>query len=243
MHFFRSLKIKHAIAFGIGAAVGVLYLMSAIAANADTVAGVSIAGNGTTVVRGAVVTQITGNEITAQTSWGSAKITWKVIVSGTTRFAPARNNKEALSSIVKKGEVIGFSGQMNANSAIPAVTATMVRNESVLQSAVILDGNVLETTDDSLLIQTDSGTSTVRIGTGTIMTKDGNRAQLADLIPGETVKAFGTLNTRSQMLTAERVISASLPEIPNTGAETTKSGFMATLATWWRIGSAVLSIR
>lgn len=242
MNILRSLKVKHAIAFGIGSAVGIMYLMSAIAANADTVSGISIAGNGQAVVRGAVVTHIAGNEITAVSSWGTAKIQWKITVAGTTRFSPSRNG-ETLSAVIKKGEIIGFSGLINNNVASPTLLATMIRNESVLQSSSVLDGNIIEMAEDSMVIQTDTGTSTVRIGTGTIMTKDGNRALLTDLIPGETIKAFGTLNTRSRMLTAERIVLASLPAIPNTGAVEQGVGFIERLAQWWRIGSVALSLR
>ncbi len=242
MHIFRSLKIKHSIAFGIGAAIGVLYLMSAIAANAETLGSVSVAGNGKTIVRGAKVMHISGNEITAVTTWGAAKIQWKILVTGSSRFLPERID-EKLTDMIKVGETIGFSGQMDQKSAAPLIYASLVRNESVLQSAAILDGSVIETSTDGFVVQTETGTSSIRIGTGTIMTKDGNRVRLKDLVPGETVKAFGTLNTKSRMLSAERVVSASLPQIPNTGAPVEKSSFIDSIVAWIRLGSSALTLR
>lgn len=239
MRLLRSGKIRHAIAFGLGAAIGVLYFMSSLNAYADS--GISIAGNGQVIVRGAKVVQVSGNEITAQTQWGGAKMIWKVVVSGSTRFTPARDHEE-LANDVHVHEFIAFSGLINQRVAAPTVLAMMVRNESVVQSATIIDGSVVGYDDSGLIVDTENGTSTIRIGTGTIMTRDGNQAHVNDLALGETVKAFGTFNLRSRTLDAQRVISISFPDIPNTGAQV-KQGVFASIVAWFRQSGSLFSVK
>lgn len=241
MHILRSKKLHHAIAFGIGAAVGVLYLMSAIAANADTVAGVSITAAGKTVVRGARVTKVTHTEIFAVSEWGTARIQWKIDTNGSTRYMPDSEDR-TLPQLVRVGERIGFTGTMDQNSGVPIIHASMIRNETVVQSSTVLSGSVIERDSSGILMLTDTGTSTIRIGTGTIMTKDGNKMHAEDVTPGETIKAFGTFNARIRVLDADRIVSESLPEIPNTGAPQ-KTGIFQTIVSWLRLGGSALSLR
>lgn len=246
MHLFQSLKIRHAIAFGIGAAIGVLYVLSAIAANADTVTGVSMAGNGQTMVKGARVTAVSGDIISATSEWGAAKIQWKIQVLGKTRFSPAREH-EKLSEDIRVGETIGFSGMLDQKSTTPLIYASSVRDETVMQMASVLTGNVVDTGSDVFTVQTDTGTSTVRVSTGTIMTKDGNRAGPLDLFPGEEVKAFGTFNSRLRILEAERIVavSAMLPKIPNTGTpeQAQKKTVFESIVAWLNLHRGALSVR
>lgn len=232
MHLFRSVKIRHAIAFGIGAAVGTIYFLSVIAAHAARITGVSIAGNGQTIVNGAIVMHVRKAEITAVSRWGATRIQWRIIPTGSTRFTPQRND-QALTEFVHLGEVIGFSGTLDQKMAAPTLYASMIRNETVVQRSVVLDGNVINTDSAGVLVVTDTGTSTVRISTGTILTRDGNRASIADLQPGEQVKAFGTFNARERVLDAARVVSASLPHIPNTG-EPEKRNVLGSILAWFR---------
>lgn len=239
MHFLRSGKIRHAIAFGLGAAIGTIYFMSALTANAD--AGISVAGNGQAIVRGAKVLHISGNEILAQTEWGTAKIPWRIVISGSTRFTPARDHEDLINDI-KVGEMIAFSGLMDQRSKEPTILASMVRNETVIQSATVVDGSVIGFDTNGLVVDTENGTSTIRVSTGTIMTKDGNRAYVDDLVPGETVKAFGTFNKRSRVLDAQRIVSVSFPNVPNTGAPE-KHGVIASILGWLKATGGALSLR
>ncbi len=241
MYLFRSYKIKHAIAFGVGAAIGMIYFMSVLTANADVIGGISIAGNGQTVVHGARVIEVTDSEIIARSTWGASTIQWKISVSGSTRFSPA-TEKHPLKEFIHIGETVGFSGQLNTFAEKTTVDAYMLRNESVVQAATILDGTLLSSTASEFMVQTESGTSTIALSQGTIITQDGNRVAAADLLPGETIKAFGTFNNRTRILEADRVGTVSLPKIPNTGAPQ-KRGLFAHIVSWLRLGSSVLSVR
>ncbi len=241
MNFIRSEKFRFIIAFLIGAAVGVLYFMSVLTANADTVSGVSIAGNGQVIVKGAHVVSVIGNDIRVSIEWGNTRMQWTVVVSGTSRLTPARDH-EALSDDIRPGQIIGFSGLLDQRASSVTVLASSVRNESILQSAAVLDGSIIESSSDGWVVQTDTGTSTIRVSSGTIMTKDGNRASLGDLELGARVKAFGTFNAKSRVLDAQRIVSISLPGIPNTGAPQ-KTGFLAAVAAWLGLKGGTLSVR
>jgi hypothetical protein len=241
MYLFQYSTIRHAIAFGIGAAIGVIYCMSVVTAYADSVPNVSIAGNGQAMVKGARVTAITTDSITAVTEWGSTNIPWTIEITGNTRFTPEFEH-QTLREMVQVGETIGFNGTIDHKTHPLTVYATSVRNESVLQAGTVLDGTLLAAVENGFVIQTDDGTSTVRIGTGTIMTKEGNRTTPHDLTPGDTIKAFGTLNVRSRVLDAERLASQSLPLVPNTGTEH-KPGLFATLIAWLRQSGRVITLR
>lgn len=241
MHLFGHTKIRHSIAFGIGAAVGVLYVMSAVAANADVMSGVSIAANGQAMVKGARVVAVTSHSITAVSAWGKTSVKWNLEVTGNTRFVPEKNG-QALKDIIRPGEIVGFNGDIDTNAPQLTVYVTSVRNESVMQGGVVLDGTLISNDPNGLVIQTESGTSTIHAATGTILTKDGNRTTLEDMQPGETIKAFGTLNARTNVLDADRLAATSLPEIPNTGAEE-EMGFLDHIFSWFRLTRHTVSIR
>lgn len=233
MHIIRSHSFRRAFALGIGAGVGILFALSAIAANAETLPSVSISGDGRITVRGASVTVVRGDQIIAQSKWGTTKITWKLDITNATRFAPERADR-SVSSIVGIHDQIGFSGQLDQRGGAFTVYPSIIRNETVIQDATVLSGSVIDASDDGLLIATDTGTSTVLVGTGTIMTKDGNKVRITALLPGETLKAFGTFNARDRVLTANRIVSVSedLPKIPNTGKTGKPDGWFARVMAW-----------
>lgn len=249
MYIFRSQGFRYFIAFFIGAVLGVLYFLSALAANADTTQTVSIAGTGQVIVKGARIVRVSDRRITAVSGWGASEIRWNVELSGTTRFDPA-SRLETVAEEFHVGDTIGFSGRLNKNVSGPSVYGAIVRNESVIQSAVTLQGVVLTSTFDTLLVQTETGTSTIYIGNGTIMTKNGDSAQPGDAQPGDIVRAVGTLDTRSHVLSAERVTSwldeQALPDIPPVipnEAPATANAWLNSIVAWVALRRGVLSVR
>jgi hypothetical protein len=234
MHILRSNKFRHGVAFLVGAAIGLLYFASVVTANAETsISQVSVASNGSVQIKGATITKISGNEITAVTQWGAAKMTWRIYVSGSTRFIPQAESKVAIKAL-KTGHVIGFSGTMDPNAALPTVYAGSLRNETVLQASVVLGGSVIAVRDNEVLIQTQNGTSTILASSGTITTMDGNAASLSDIATGTEIKAFGTFNKQKLELKADRITAAS-PKIPNTGGTAPKQSIFASIASWLRL--------
>jgi hypothetical protein len=214
MFIFRSRVTRYGFAFFLGAIIGTMYAMSAIAANADEIPSqISVAQNGVTMVKGATITKIQGNEITAVTTWGKTKMQWRVIVTGSTRMTPSTESKKMLASL-RVGHTIGFSGSLDMRSGAPTIFAGALKNESMLLKSTVVGGSVLAIDGPRLVVQTQNGTSTVVTSTGTITTMDGDTAKLADLVPGMLVNVTGTLNTLSKELKAERV-SALTPGVPH----------------------------
>ena len=242
MQFFRTSVFRYSAAFLIGATVGVVYFLSALPTHADTLPSVWISGNGSISVKGAQVVSVHNDEITAVSTWGSAKMVWNILPTSATHFSPERS-LGALSTDIHVGDAIGFLGQLDQKSGAYTVYPSTIRNETVMHDSMALDGIIIDAGADGLVVQTAAGTSTIRVSTGTIMTKDGNKADLSDMILGQTIKAFGTMNDRDRILVASRIVSVSdaLPKIPNTGGPA-KRGLFAMLMSWLGVGGS-LSVR
>lgn len=243
MNYLRAMlyspRVRYTIAFLIGAVLGLAYFASAVAANADT-SQVSIAANGQTTIRGAEVIRVSPNEILAITTWGSAKVQWRIRTSGSTRYIPETSSSE-MTKLIRVGHTIGFSGAIDAYSASPTVNASVVRNESFVQSGMIIGGSVMSSTDSEIVVQTDTGTSTISVSTGTIMTLDGEPIAASDLQRGYLIKAFGTLNSIRRELAAERV-TVALGE-QSIAQEASRPGMLASFMAWLKGGSRTYSVR
>lgn len=226
------------IAFSIGAAIGTVYFLSAIAANADSFSQITIAQNGQTMIRGATVTNVQGTVLTVTTSWGDTRMQWKVVTTGSTRFFPRGESRSILKEI-EPGHTVSITGSLDPNASAPTVYASAVKDESLVQSDVTLSGNVLSAEGDALLITTQYGTSTVRVGTGTLMTMNGNRADSDDVKPGDLIKAFGTFNALNRELVAQRV-TASSPDGAHVAGGT---GILASIFSFFSRGQGALSVR
>ncbi len=239
MHFFKSSTFRHVVVAIIGAVIGVLYFGNALTAYADTQASVSIAANGQTIVHGAQVTSVTGAEIRATSKWGPAKVEWIIHVTGATNFEP---EQAAEQPYVQVGDKIGFSGLLDMQAASLSVRAGTLWNESILQEGTSLEGVVLSVATDDVLVQTNTGTSTIQVTAGSIVTMNGNKGYLSNLVPGDTVKAYGTFNTRTRVLESQTVGWYSQP-VSESLALVQKQGFFESIIGWFRLDGSPLSIR
>jgi hypothetical protein len=61
---------------------------SAYAQDGSSGSSITIAPSGQIIAKGAVVKSIKGSVLTVETVWGSAKITWAVQATGSTKFTP-----------------------------------------------------------------------------------------------------------------------------------------------------------
>ncbi len=241
MNIIRSQGFKYFVAFTIGAIIGLAYFASVVTANAQGVASqVSIAASGQVQVKGARIVKIDGNQITAVTEWGTSKMQWQVKVSGSTRFSPQAESRDAIAAL-KVGHMIGFSGSMDTGSGDLTVYAGVFRNESLVQSSMISGGSVISSSGTSILIQTPSGTSTILLTPGTIITLDGNAAKPDLILPGSQIKAFGSLNIELSEITADRVTAIS-PQAPQTDMQT-KQGILQSIVAWFSMRGSSISVR
>lgn len=90
---------------------------------------VAIGTNGGVLVRGAEVTAVSGNTVTARTQWGDTNISWTVETDGETNFIDRGGDKSERADI-GTGETISFSGYIDADSGTFSVDADVVRNWS-----------------------------------------------------------------------------------------------------------------
>lgn len=167
---------------------------------------IDINNSGRTSVTGAKVTSVSGDTFVANTTWGSASLTFTVKVSSSTSIKDAKGkNNMPLSNIVV-GDVVNVSGSLNTGasgltvdaSQIKDLTRTSVQNpkpqthvfEGRLQS---LASTTLPATF-SLMI--DSVVHTVQVpANALVLAKNWTSTTLNSFVVGDTVRVFGSLQT------------------------------------------------
>lgn len=91
---------------------------------------VAISDNGRVIVRGAEVTEISGDRIQARTEWGATTLTWRVDTDSDTDFVMKSGSGSELTD-VSIGDYVSFSGQVDESEATLTVDADAVKNWSV----------------------------------------------------------------------------------------------------------------
>ncbi len=227
--------------FALGVALTLAFSTSA--AHADTTqqaSQVSIASSGQVIVKGAIVTSVSGNTITAKAMWGSMSLTWTISTDGSTHFVPDAVSTAALRAI-KIGDTIAFSGDIDASAYSPTVIASSVKDTNVQKDSVTEVGSLLsvDQTGKSFTIATREGTTSVSINSGTIMTLDGNNASLADMQAGIDVQIIGSLNTSTNTMLAQRVSWKT----PSESVTSARAGVISSFFSWLAGTHGALSFR
>lgn len=207
-------------------------------AHADEMTQISVQ-NGVTMVRGATVISVSGYVITARTSWGSASIDWTIQTTGSTRFSPNLGSADSIKAI-KPGDVIGFSGEVDTSKSTLTVDARFLQDASIVENNTVVNGDVRTIYPDQniFVVDTGDGTTTVSIDTGAIVTRGGNAADLSDVSKGDVVRAWGTLNAMTRVLSANRV-TFSAPSV----TQAPGGGFFSTIMAWFEGSRGALSVR
>ncbi len=170
---------------------------------ANTEVSVQISHNGKTLVRGAEVSAIAGSVITALTKWGSSTLVWTINTSGSTQFVQTGSKNGTIANIAV-GDVLSFSGVLNASSTGLVVTADTVKNwtkkttptpnvndtfQGTLQSAA---STSLPT---SLVLKMNNTNYTVQANTGTIVLgANWLPTSLSNFVAGDIVRVFGSVS-------------------------------------------------
>jgi len=211
----------------------------------------TIAPTGQVIVKDAKVVAVNGSIIVAQTVWGSAIITLTIQTSGSTRFVPSIGSVEFLRSI-KPGNSISFSGALAGTLSDPTVSASVVKDSTLLQESASIVGSVVtvDVKGGTLEVASDGGRTTVRVPVGTLMSRDGGYTNLSGIRIGDTIKATGTLDTSADVLTAQRV-TVSTPATPEESAteeeqpvgEDEGSNVISSILSWFRSSRGMLSVR
>jgi len=91
---------------------------------------VAISDNGRVIVRGAEVTEISGDVIRARTEWGTTALTWIIDTDTDTDFVEKGGSGSALAN-VSVGDYVSFSGQIDESGSALTVDADAVKNWSL----------------------------------------------------------------------------------------------------------------
>lgn len=134
----RSLSLSALVLLAGLAVVGVL--MFAFAQNAEaenkgpravgSKLEVAISDNGRVIVRGAEVTEISGDTIRVKTEWGATELLWRVDTNNDTAFVEKSGSGSELSDI-SVGDYVSFSGEINEGEPVFTVSADAVKNWSL----------------------------------------------------------------------------------------------------------------
>ena len=90
---------------------------------------IQINNGGHVSVRGATVTAISGNTITATTALGSTTLSWTVLTDSSTKFIASSTNTIGAIAV---GDAISFQGSMHGNATTLTVDAKVVKDLSRL---------------------------------------------------------------------------------------------------------------
>ena len=184
----------------------------------DSTLEVHITKNGKALVRGARVTGVSGSDIMATTTWGSATINWTVHTASSTQFVYRGGSSGVSISDIKSGDIISFSGAVSPNAPAFTVNATVVKDWSVTKPKVekmTLQGKLKSlagTTAPTSFVLTVGGTDyTVSVGIGTAILKaNWLPASLADFEINDTVRVYGSVDSSAHTVDATVVRNVDL---------------------------------
>lgn len=178
---------------------------AASSANSGTHTAVMVNINpaGRVLVRGAVVTGVSGSTISANTAWGSEVLSWSVSVASSTKLVG--NRGAAALADIKTGDTLAFSGPLDATAGNLTVNAQVVRDVSITGSSSVsekparehlLEGKLEAVSGDTLTIARGNQTITVNLtGNAEVKTKNFSITDLGSLKIGDHVRILGTGST------------------------------------------------
>ncbi|MFA5841217.1 MAG: hypothetical protein WC847_03050 [Candidatus Paceibacterota bacterium] len=176
---------------------------------------VHISDKGKVDVRGAKVTAISGNVITASTSWGVANLVWSVNVSSDTNIVRLYGGKSLVSEI-SVGDFVSFKGNLVTTSASPIiVNATMVKDWSIQVRNASFNGTVksVDVPNSKFVFSFNkNGDITVTTSASTKFTKGEVAGVFADVIVGAKISTKGLYDSQLKQLNASEV-KVKIPEV------------------------------
>ncbi len=164
---------------------------------------VQIGESGRVLVRGATVTGVSGNTITATTVWGSASVTWTVNASNA-QFVD-RGGRNAGLADISVGDTVSFNGSLNTSASAFSVNATTVKNWS--KDRKVLERHTFEgklqsiastTLPTNFVLKVGDTNFTVNVAVGTpILKNNWSNTTLAQFAVGNTVRVYGSVQASS----------------------------------------------
>ena len=162
---------------------------------------VHINDDGKVLVRGAKVTAINGNAISATTSWGNALLTWTVNVDGNTEFIPRSGGAVNLGEVAV-GDTVSFQGQLATASGGLVVNAKVVKDWSIVAAQNqprVFEGTLKSlagtTVPTSMVLTVGNVDYTVNIAANiSVLNNLWLTTSLANFRVGDRVRVYGALS-------------------------------------------------
>ena len=173
--------------------------------NTQTGKEIHISNDGTVLVRGATVTAVSGNTVTATTAWGSANVTW-TLKTDNAEFLRMKGSGER--SDVVSGHMISFAGTLDQATGAFTVNAQVVKDWSVANESTI-KGSVssIATSTSSFVLSTKDGAVTVSTtGSTTIALENGSNAAFGDIFVNREAKVTGAYNAGAKTMAAHKIV-------------------------------------
>ncbi|MDO8482637.1 MAG: hypothetical protein Q7S86_02350, partial [bacterium] len=165
---------------------------------------IHISDDGMALVRGAKVTAIAGNVISASTVWGSTSLLWTIQSDSATNVIRRSGGQSNLSEI-SIGDFVSFQGKLVTTSGNLTVNAKILKNWSVQKKNVSFIGKVLSLGANSFVLSADEhGQVTVNTASA-VITKNDAAVTLAVINIGDKVMAKGLFDETLRVLSADKV--------------------------------------
>lgn len=169
---------------------------------------VHIQDNGKVLVRGAKVTAISGNTISAVTAWGSVILNWNINVDSNTELVRRFGGISSVSEI-SVGDFISFNGILLTTASSPfTVQAKVLKDWSIQKKYASFYGTVQSIangTQSFVLATEEKGNLTVVVSSSTKIKKGDVSGIFADLAVGQKVTVQGLYNNLTNNLEADSV--------------------------------------
>lgn len=161
--------------------------------------------NGRVIVRGAQVTNVSGDTISARTMWNDTTINWTVRTDNDTDFVRKSGSGSDIDDI-SSGDYVSFSGSFVGNGAF-TVDADVVKNWSLSDARTVFTGRITDVDNNDFTLATaNHGTITVETTGSTDYT--GTLDVFADLEVDTRVVVYGSYDQDDRVLTATQIAGA-----------------------------------
>lgn len=169
---------------------------------------VHVSDNGKVLVRGAKVTAISGNVVSAAVTWGSVSLNWNVVADANTQLVRRSGGASSIAEI-SVGDFMSFQGMLVTGVSSPlTVQAQVIKDWSVQRTRASFHGNV-QSVDAAMrsfvLASEDKKSITVSVTSSTRIVKGDAQGIFTDIALGAKVTASGLYNNLMNKLEADSV--------------------------------------
>lgn len=196
------------------AALSIMYAQASFARAASAPAAapqgaaraVYVRDDGHVLVRGARVTNLGTNALTAEVVWGATKVPWIVMTNEKTDVVQKYASKISFTD-VNGGDTISFEGSLLTTAPQLTVTAGTIRDWSVVRAETSFLGTIasLDAGANTFTFMTqEKGTLTVRVS-GVTDISGAPTSTFAGLNQGMRVQVSGSWDVEKKTLAAERI--------------------------------------